>query len=174
MLTWPLTKPNKFQLNHFANFPVPFSAFDFSYWLDNKAHATCALHAWQRTKKKKKTIWTGAPQRNATEKTKHHPSFQKCRPHEPFRHGQSEWKYLGYQPPDHPSATKFFHNPAVRYLLRCQSVASRSARTRTTVRKPTLKINYKLYIPMFSESACPTNQTYQIVTCQIHVSRSNR
>lgn len=155
-----------------------FSCSFFCFWFFLLAGQQGACHVCSScmaaNKKKKKTIWTGAPQRNATEKTKHHPSFQKCRPHEPFRHGQSEWKYLGYQPPDHPSATKFFHNPAVRYLLRCQSVASRSARTRTTVRKPTLKINYKLYIPMFSESACPTNQTYQIVTCQIHVSRSNR
>jgi hypothetical protein len=29
MLTWPLTKPNKFQLNQFADSPVPFFTFDF-------------------------------------------------------------------------------------------------------------------------------------------------
>jgi hypothetical protein len=65
----------------------------------------CAPHAWQRTKKK-----IDLNGRNATQwkKLKHHPSFHKRRPHEPFRHGQSELKYLGHQPPDHSSATKFF------------------------------------------------------------------
>ena len=29
MLTWPMTKPNQFQLNQFADSPVPFFTFDF-------------------------------------------------------------------------------------------------------------------------------------------------